>query len=117
MMLYLVGCILFLSFLLFIMMRYNVKHACSRASMFAIIMGLLANISLAENVASNLMPEKNDGFSISTGVATWILGDDGGTLQKFKDAFDVSMYFTFLLIGLYVIVTIAENRYVSAENE
>ncbi|OCA84003.1 hypothetical protein A8F94_14800 [Bacillus sp. FJAT-27225] len=115
-MVYLLGCISFILFSLFIMFRFDVKNPISKGAGLAIVLGLLANISLAENVASNLLPEKNDGYSISSGIASWILGDDGGTLEGFKNAFAVSVYFTLILVFLYVALTVLESKVKSNKN-
>jgi hypothetical protein len=113
---YLLGSLVFILCSLFVMVRFNVKNPISKGAGLAILLCLLANISLAENVATNLLPQQNDGYSISSGVATWILGDDGGTLEGFKDAFSVSIYITLFLIGLYVFISVLETRLVFSKS-
>lgn len=111
-MIFLLGSLIFILWSLFVMARFNVNNPISKGAGLAIVLSLLANISLAENVATNLLPQQNDGYSISPGIATWILGDDGGTIKGFKDAFSVSIYFTLILIGLYVFISVVETRLV-----
>lgn len=109
-MVYLVGSIVFILISVFVMKKVDVINPFSKGILLGIVLSLLANISLAENVANNLQPEENDGYSIRNGIARWILGDDGGILVDFKSAFITSTYFTLLFVVLFVVVLVIETR-------
>ena len=109
-MVYIAGSIIFILVSVFVMNKSNVINPFSKGILLGIVLSLLANLSLAENVANNLQPEKNDGYSIRNGIARWILGDDGGALADFKSAFATSINFTLLFLVLFVVVVVIETR-------
>ncbi|WP_053366484.1 hypothetical protein [Bacillus sp. FJAT-27245] len=106
---YLVGSILFIAVSVILMKRFNVREPFTKGAALLIVTGLLANISLAQNITVNLHPEKNDGYSINRGIATWILGDDGGTMEAFRAAYETSLNFTLAFAVLFVIIAIVET--------
>ena len=109
-MVFIAGSIVFILVSVFVMNKANVINPFSKGILLGIVLSLLANISLAENVANNLQPEINDGYSIRSGIARWILGDDGGVLTDFKSAFTTSINFTLLFLVLFVVVIVIETR-------
>jgi hypothetical protein len=109
-MLYLTGSVIFIIGSIILMKKFKVNEPFTKGAGLAIVASLLANISLAENISNNLLPERNDGYAISTGIATWILGDDGGLMDRFKQAYVTSMNMTVFLVLSYVVVAIIESK-------
>jgi hypothetical protein len=116
-MLYLLGCFIFFVISVLFMKWCRVENVFSKGIGLLLVFSLLANISLAENLSANLQPEKNDGYSISQGIATWILGDDGGVFSDFENAYRTSIKFTLFFLVLYVLVLGIEARIRSKRNE
>lgn len=108
-MIYLLGCLLFIAGSTAVLRRSNVLYAYSKGIGLAIALSLLANICLAQNYTQSLIPEANDGIGISNQIAYWIIGDDRWTHELFKNSFEQSVYFTFLLMVVYLLVLVMES--------
>ncbi|WP_059170425.1 hypothetical protein [Bacillus sp. FJAT-27445] len=114
---YVVGSFLFIAVSVILMKKFHVREPFTKGAGLFIVIGLLANISLAENIAANLHPEQNDGLAISKGIATWILGDDGGIMEDFRAAFQTSMNYTLGFLVLFVIIAIIEARFLKNKRQ
>ncbi|OCA91501.1 hypothetical protein A8F94_01045 [Bacillus sp. FJAT-27225] len=76
----------------------------------AIALSILALVCLAQNYTQSLIPEANDGISISNSFAYAIIGENQWSQSMFKHYFEGSAYLTLFLMVLFPIVLALETR-------
>ncbi|WP_243503550.1 hypothetical protein [Cytobacillus oceanisediminis] len=99
---FVIVCILFIQ-------RMGIKNPFSKGIGLAIAVSTLAAISLAQNYTQSLIPEANDGISISNVMAYWIIGEPRWSQEIFKNFFNKSIYITLILIVSYPITLMLES--------
>jgi len=90
--------------------KFAVRHPYSKGLLLAILVAIAAVICLAHNDTQSRIHETNDGIGISNPIAYWIIGDNGWSQEKFRHAFERSIYFTLLAIIAYPAVLAAESK-------
>jgi hypothetical protein len=102
-----------LCFGVFVIVMSNVGtiNVYSKGIMFCIGLSLLATICLAQNYTQSLILEVNDGLSISNRIAWWIIGEDGWSIELFRNSFEQSMYVSLYLIIFYPFVLFGESKF------
>jgi hypothetical protein len=98
---FLLGSSIFVAVSVVVLRKSGVLYPCSKGIALAVGLSLLAVACLAQNYTHSLIPEANDGIGISNQVAYWIIGEDGWSQAKFRESFERSVYFTFLLLAAY----------------
>lgn len=99
---FLFGCIVFRNF--------EILNPFSKGIGIAIALSILGAGSLGQNYTQSLIPEANDGLGISNAIAYWIIGEDGWSQEMFRNAFELSLYISLILIVIYPIVTVIETK-------
>jgi glucan phosphoethanolaminetransferase (alkaline phosphatase superfamily) len=79
----------------------GVSRPIAQGALLAIIISIVAVAMLAQNYTQSLIPEANDGVSVSNFVAYLVIGEDGWSTAVFREAFEASLGVTILLILLY----------------
>lgn len=110
MMIFIMLCLLFIIISVIGFIRFRVTSPYSKGIFLAVVFSILAVVCLAQNYTQSLIQGAEDGISISNQVAYWLIGEDNWTVERFKEWFELSIYFTLFLIVIYPIVMIAEKR-------
>ncbi|KGK86818.1 hypothetical protein DP73_15420 [Desulfosporosinus sp. HMP52] len=66
-----------------------------------VILSLIVSLSLGVNYVASAIPSINDGISIHTSLAHWIIGEDSWSINLFKNYFDYSIWISLILLALY----------------
>jgi hypothetical protein len=90
--------------------RFGIQNPFSKGIALAIGLSILAAVGLGQNYTQSLIPEANDGISISNNLAYWIIGEESWTQELFKTFFDWSIYMTLMLIIILPIVILLESK-------
>jgi hypothetical protein len=91
--------------------RGGIQNPFSKGVALAAALAIVSGVSLAQNYTHSLIPEANDGISISNQVAYWIIGEDGWSQESFKNIYEKSVYLTLLLIAAYPLVLLIESKF------
>lgn len=95
-----------------LLFKYSrLSHPFSRAVLMLIILNVIASICLLENIVQNQNPVLNDGIGITNSLAYLIIGEDGWSHELFKSAFDQSIFMTKILLAVYLILLITEEKW------
>jgi ethanolamine transporter EutH len=105
-----IACLVLLIILVMVFQRLGIKYPYSKGIGIGIALSILAVVSLAQNYTQSLIPEANDGISITNKVAYWIIGKDGWSQEMFKNTFELSTYISLILIGAYPTVLVIESK-------
>lgn len=90
--------------------RVGIQNPFSKGIALAIGLSILASVGLGQNYTQSLIPEANDGISISNNLDYWIIGEDSWTQELFKTFFEWSIYMTLMLIIILPIVILLESK-------
>jgi hypothetical protein len=75
---------------------------------------LVANIALAQNYSASLV-ENSEGISISNSIASLLIGEDGWSVESFKEAYHSSAVLviltSLLTLALIIYRFITSNRH------
>jgi len=114
-MLFLAACAIIVTGSMYALRRAGVAHPYSKGVVLAIFLSIAALVCLAQNYTQSLISEASDGVGISNWVAYWVIGEDGWSIGKFRNAFEQSIYCTLVAIVLYPPVLAAEIRLAKKE--
>lgn len=109
-MLFIFGCLVSVTIFVLSIHRIGMNNPFSKGIGLAFALSILAVVSLAQNYTQSLIPEVNDGISVSNKMAYWIIGQNGWSQEMFKDIFEQSILISLLLIAAYPIVLILEGK-------
>ncbi|MDX5476664.1 MAG: hypothetical protein LPK00_14110 [Bacillaceae bacterium] len=109
-MLFLFGCLVILFASIISFRNLKIVNPVSKVVGIAIAFSIVATISLGQNYTQSLIPEANDGMSISNKLAYLIIGEDGWSQEVFRYVFDFSLYVSLILILVYPIVLVIESK-------
>ncbi|MBB3113106.1 hypothetical protein FHS18_005209 [Paenibacillus phyllosphaerae] len=112
-MIFLSVCIIFVAISIVALRKAGVLYSFSKGVALAAGISLLALVCLAQNYTQSLIPEANDGISVSNQIAYWIIGEDGWSHELFLEKFKQSIYLTGILIILYPVILVAESKFSS----
>lgn len=112
-MIFLSVCIIFVAISIVVLRKAGVLYSFSKGVALAAGISLLAVACLAQNYTQSLIPEANDGISISNQIAYWIIGEDGWSHDLFLNKFKQSIFFTGIIIILYPVILVAESKFSS----
>lgn len=104
------GCLVVLIIAVLVIRRLGIKNPYSKGICIAFAFSILAVVSLAQNYTQSLIPNANDGISVSNSLAYWIIGEDGWSQEMFKNMFEQSIYISLILIAAYPIVLVFESK-------
>ncbi len=76
----------------------------------AVLLSLVANIGLAQNYTSSLIPGVHDGIGITNFIAEIIIVSESWTPELFRSYFENSLIVTLLLLLLLVISLVFKKR-------
>lgn len=110
-MLFVVSAFVFVLVSVVLIKRGGIQNPFSKGVALALALSIVSGVSLAQNYTYSLIPEANDGISISNQVAYWIIGEGGWSQESFKRIFEQSVYLTLLLIAAYPLVLMVESRF------
>lgn len=113
-MIFLLGCLLFVAVSIVAFRKIGVIYPYSKGVALAGGASLLAAICLAQNYTQSLIPnpEVNDGIAISNRVAYWIIGEDGWSIEIFRNSFNQSISLTLCLLTAYPFVLVVESKFI-----
>lgn len=86
------------------------KMGISQAVLPMIAFSILSSIALGQNYTMSFIPEINDGLGISNFLAAFLLPEDGWTQEVFLSKFELYLGISIVLILLYFILVIIENK-------
>jgi hypothetical protein len=109
-MLFVVSAFVFVLVSIVLIKRVGIQNPFSKGVVLAAALAMISGVSLAQNYTHSLIPEANDGISISNQVAYWIIGEGGWSQESFKNTFEQSVYLTLLLIAAYPLVLLIESK-------
>lgn len=97
------------AFLLFRKDKNSRKY--SQIFLISLIISILFNFGLLENYIFSLMPYPiNDGITIVSRVAYFIIGDEGWSTELYKRVYDISTIISYSLLGIYMLVLLLEKK-------
>ena len=109
-MLYLLVCLIFVIISIYMFRTVRISNPYAKGVSLAIVLSIVAVICLAQNYTQSIIIEANDGIGVSNQVAYSIIGDDNWSQDKFRKAFEKSIYITLVLIVAYPIALVAESK-------
>lgn len=109
-MLFILLSLVFIIVSMMIFKRFAVRNPCSKGILLAFFVTAVVAICLAQNDTQSQIPGAADGIGISNSVAYWIIGEDGWTADKFRNAFENAIYFALFLIFAYPVVVAVESK-------
>jgi hypothetical protein len=78
--------------------------------LITILLSLIANLCLAQNYTTSLIPGIHDGIGISNPVARLVIGEDGWSKDLFKNYFVNSVYLTIVLVAAFAVTYFLEAK-------
>jgi Na+-transporting NADH:ubiquinone oxidoreductase subunit NqrE len=105
---FLFGCLVLIVSSILVFRNLEIINPFSKGIGISIALSILATGSLGQNYTQSLIPEANDGLGISNAIAYWIIGEDRWSREMFRNAFELSLYLS--LIVIYPIVTVIETK-------
>jgi uncharacterized membrane protein len=108
-MLFVLVSLIFIAVSVLVWRACGVRNPYSKGVLLALLITVVAAVCLAENYATSLIPEANDGIGLSNPMAYWIIGEDGWSRESFKAWYVKSVYLTLLLIVAYPVVLTLES--------
>ena len=109
-MLFVLSALVFVIVSVVLIKRGGIQNPFSKGVALAAALAIVSGVSLSQNYTHSLIPEANDGISISNQVAYWIIGEDGWSQESFKNTFEQSVYLTLFLIAAYPLVLLIESK-------
>ncbi|MDR7314695.1 hypothetical protein [Brevibacillus nitrificans] len=103
-----VGIAFLLVFVLF--KKFGVTRPFSRLALLSLIFCVLATACLGVNYVQSLLPGLQDGIAVSNALASFIIGEDQWSHEKFLQYFEGFMATSVLLMVFYIIALIGESR-------
>lgn len=110
-MIFLSVCLIFVAVSIVALRKAGVLYSFSKGVALTAGISLLAVVCLAQNYTQSLIPEANDGISISNQIAYWIIGEDGWSREMFLNKFKQSIFFTGIIIILYPVILVTESKF------
>lgn len=92
---------------------FEKKMNISKTLLPLVLFSILANIALAQNYTQSLISEVNDGIGISNFLAAFLLPDDYWTKALFLSRFEISLVISLVLVIIYFVLTVIENKNVN----
>lgn len=109
-MIFVSGSILFSVLAGMVMKKRGVGRPYSTGVLLLLLLSLLANNALAQNYTQSLIPDVNDGMAISNTIAYLLIGEDQWSHERFKSAFDISVWISLALVIMYVCALLMERN-------
>ncbi|MFZ3590676.1 hypothetical protein ACOI1C_15840 [Bacillus sp. DJP31] len=109
-MLFIISCLLFLIGSIMIFKVFKIRYAFSCGILIGIALSIIATISLSQNYTQSLIANVNDGIAISNMISSWIIGENGWSVERFKELFEQSTNITLLLILIYPFVLLFDAK-------
>lgn len=86
------------------------KMRISQALLPMMAFTIVLSVALGQNYTMSLIPEVNDGIGISNFLAAFLLPEEGWSTEMFLSQFELYLSASIVLIVLYAVVVIIENK-------
>ncbi len=103
------GFFLFLFVFIVLILAINKTIKFSSSILILLIFSIITNVALAQNYTQSLIPEANDGLSISNRLAYMIIGEDRWSHELFESTYNTSTILSIVLIVVYLLTLIVEK--------
>ncbi|MCF2943100.1 hypothetical protein [Paenibacillus tarimensis] len=93
--------------------RFGCVSPYSKGLTLTAALSIIALIGLGQNYTQSLVNRGEDGIAVSNQAAYWILGEDRWSVERFRLAYETSLYLTIFLLVLYPVVLLLELKSIS----
>ena len=103
------GFFLFLFVFIVLILAINKTIKFSSSILILLVFSIITNVALAQNYTQSLIPEANDGLSISNQLSYMIIGEDRWSHELFESTYNTSTILSILLIVVYLLTLVLEK--------
>ncbi len=103
------GFFLFLFVFIVLILAINKTIKFSSSILILLLFSIITNVALAQNYTQSLIPEANDGISISNQLSYMIIGEDRWSQELFQSTYNDSTIISIVLLIVYLLTLVLEK--------
>lgn len=100
---------LFLFVFIVLILAINKTIKFSSSILILLLFSIITNVALAQNYTQSLIPEANDGLSISNQLSYMIIGEDRWSHELFESTYNSSTIISIVLLIVYLLTLVLEK--------